>query len=237
MGNLITETPYSEVTATMELLDRLGIGRDDLKRFRKSSTRVKAEVAKLIKGQGTDANVIDCDADPFVPDGWTVEEHKKGGQLDFNPANLRFYLAAGQKNGKSMQGHKLRKDLAHMSVMNANVLDYLLANPDLIPEDWKNQEGGNTRYIFFWGTIYRYSDGDLCVRCLYWDDGRWGWGTIGSTTTGTATAPLRCPQVELWILSLGSSRILTLCPLTPRYYSAGSFALLYSKMAVGAYAI
>jgi hypothetical protein len=175
MGNLITETPYSEVTATMELLDRLGIARDDLKRFRKSSSRVKAEVAKLIKGQGVGTNVIDCDADPFLPDGWKVEEHKKGGQLVFDPSTVQFYLADGQKNGKSIEGNKLRKELVNMPVMNANVLDYLLANPDLIPEEWKKDEKGNTRYIFFWGTVYRRSNGNLCVRCLYWDDSGWYW--------------------------------------------------------------
>jgi hypothetical protein len=62
-----------------------------------------------------------------------------------------------------------------MPVMNANVLDYLLANPDLIPEEWKKDEKGNTRYIFFWGTVYRRSNGNLCVRCLYWDDSGWYW--------------------------------------------------------------
>src|SRR3989344_5509559 len=141
MGNLITETPYSEVTATMELLDRLGVGREDLKRFRKSSSRLKAEVAKLIKGNSTSGHVIDCDADPFVPDGWKVEEHKKDGQLDFDPAQVLFHLADGQKNGKSIKGNKLRKELANMPVMNANVLDFLLANPDIIPDEWKAEIG------------------------------------------------------------------------------------------------
>lgn len=190
MGSLITETPHSEVTATLELLDRLGVSRDDLKRFRKSSSRVKAEVAKLIKGNGTSGQVIDCDADPFVPDGWKVEAHTKGGSLNFDPALVQFYLADGQKNGKSIEGNKLRKELANMSVMNANVLDYLLANPDLIPEDWKTDESGNTRYIFFWGTIYRDSDGDLCVRCLCWGGGRWRWsyGWLGGSWSGDRPA-------------------------------------------------
>jgi hypothetical protein len=124
---------------------------------------------------GTSSHIIDCDADPFVPDGWKVEEHKKGGELDFDPTQMQFYLADGQKNGKSMQGHKLRKDLANMPVMNANVLDYLLTNPDLIPKDWKTDGHGNTRWIFFWGTIYRYPDGDLYVRCLCRHDCRWDW--------------------------------------------------------------
>jgi len=176
MGNLITETPYSEVTATMELLDRLGVGREDLKRFRKSSSRVKAEVAKLIKGNSTSGNIIDCDADPFVPDGWKVEEHKKGGQIDFDPAQVLLDLAMGQMGGKSIRGHELRKEHAGDRVLNANVLDYLLAHPDLIPEEWKKDEQGNTRYIFFWGTVYRRSSGYLCVRCLCWSDGRWFWG-------------------------------------------------------------
>jgi hypothetical protein len=135
MGSLITEIPQSEVNATLELFDRLGVNRDDLKRFRKSSSRVKAEVAKLIKGNGASGHTIDCDADPYLPDGWKVEAHIKGGSLDFEPAQMQFYLADGQKNGKTIEGNKLRKELANMPVLNANVLDYLLANPDLIPED------------------------------------------------------------------------------------------------------
>jgi len=180
MGNLITETPYSEITATMELLDRLGVGRDDLKRFRKSSSRVKVEVAKLIKGQGAGTNVIDCDADPFIPEGWTVEQHQQGGQLTFDPSQIELYLDAGQKSGKYIEGNKLRKELTDKStpVLNANVLDYLLKNPHLIPEEWKKNGQGNTRYIFFWGTVYRRRDGGLCVRCLCWGGGRWDWGNV-----------------------------------------------------------
>lgn len=177
MGNLITETPYSEITATMELLDRLGVDRNDLKRFRKSPNRVKAEVAKLIKGTAMNGTIIDCDAAPFVLDVWKVEEHKKGGQLIFDPSHFEFYLDEGQENDKYVEGNKLRQRLAGKPVLNANVLDYLLANPDLIPEEWKTDETGNTRYIFFWGTVYRDrgSSGDLCVRCLYWDGDGWRW--------------------------------------------------------------
>ena len=53
--------------------------------------------------------------------------------------------------------------------MNANILDYLLAHPELIPEEWKG------KYIFFWGTIYRLSDGRLCVRYLIWNGSEWDW--------------------------------------------------------------
>jgi hypothetical protein len=120
-------------------------------------------------------HLIDCDADPFVPDGWKVEEHQKGGAFKFDASKVQFYLDKGQQNGKYIEGNKLRKALSGKPVLNANVLDYLLKHPELIPDDWKKDENGNTRYIFFWGTIYRSSDGLLYVRYLCWGGGRWGW--------------------------------------------------------------
>lgn len=112
--------------------------------------------------------VINCDADPFVPDGWKVEEHRKGGMFEWNPDNVRLYFSNKQKNGSCIGGHDLRKELADQPVLNANVLDYLLAE-HLIPDEWKG------KYIFFWGTIYRDSDGNLYVRYLYCCGFRWSW--------------------------------------------------------------
>lgn len=54
MGNLVTETPYSEVTATLKVFDRLGIDREGLKKFRKASSHVQFEVVRLMReGEGT----------------------------------------------------------------------------------------------------------------------------------------------------------------------------------------
>ena len=120
-------------------------------------------------------HAIDCDTDPFIPSGWKVEEHKKGGIIKFDASKVSFYLSKKQKNG-SIEGNKLREELKDKKVLNANVLDYLLANPKAIPDEWKKDENGNTRFIFFWGTIYRNSDGNLYVRYLSWNDGLWDWG-------------------------------------------------------------
>ncbi len=114
-------------------------------------------------------NLIDCDADPFVPNGWSVVEHKKGGQLKWNPAEIELFLSKNQKNGKVINGSNLRKELADKPVLNANVLDYLLANPHLIPQEWKGKN------IFFWGTVYCNSDGYLNVRFLHWHGDGWHW--------------------------------------------------------------
>lgn len=113
--------------------------------------------------------VIDCDADPFVPDGWSVEKHRRSGAFKWNAEGVTLYLDKGQKNGKWIEGNKIRKELADKPVLNANVLDYLLAHPHLIPEEWKGKA------VFFWGTIYRDRDGSLYVRYLGWDGGRWYW--------------------------------------------------------------
>ncbi|MEN9604804.1 MAG: hypothetical protein RJB39_489 [Candidatus Parcubacteria bacterium] len=123
---------------------------------------------------------IDLAADPFIPSGLTLEKHTPGvSQFEWNPAKVRLHLSENQKDGKSIEGNKLRKELATESPFNANLLDYLVDHPDLIPEDWKKDADGNTRYIYFWGTIFRYADDDLCVRCLCWGDDGWcvdyGW--------------------------------------------------------------
>jgi hypothetical protein len=132
-----------------------------------------AKVREVLLGRAeikTVSHIIDCDADPFVPKGWKVDEHKKGGQLELDPAKIQLYLSPDQKDG-----NKLRKELADKPVLNANVLDYLLAHPRLIPEEWKKDDNGNTRYTFFWGTIYCDFAGYLSVRCLYFYDGEWHW--------------------------------------------------------------
>ena len=112
-------------------------------------------------------HVIDCDAKPYVPNGLIVEEHIKGGELVWDASKIELYLDDGQKGGGRIQGYELRKVLKGKRVLNANVLDHLLAHPKLIPESWKGKA------VFFWGTIYRNAVGFLYVRYLYWDVDRW----------------------------------------------------------------
>jgi hypothetical protein len=50
MGSLLTETPYSEITATMEVLARFGVRREDLKVFRAAATVVQRRITDGIMG-------------------------------------------------------------------------------------------------------------------------------------------------------------------------------------------
>lgn len=115
-------------------------------------------------------DVINCDDDPFVPRGLTVESHKKHGFMVWHSNAVTLHLEKEQLDG--FKGNKLRKRLKDQpfECLNACVLDYLLDHPELIPEEWKS------KHVFFWGTIYRNSDGRLYVRCLRWDGVSWRWG-------------------------------------------------------------
>ena len=136
-------------------------------------TEVITQVLLVLIGQAIITivkHVVDCNADPFTLEGWKVKEHHKGGQMEWDPEKVKFYLSENQLDGKVIEGNKLHKELAKMRLANACLLDYLLAHPELIPDEWKG------KLIFFWGTIYRNSNGNLCVRYLYWNGDRWEWG-------------------------------------------------------------
>jgi len=121
------------------------------------------------------AHLIDLDAPPYIPNGWSVVEHRQGGQMVWDPTKVKFHLSKNQKGGKRIEGNKLRKELEGKPVYNANLLDYLYANKELIPEEWKKNEDGSIRFTYFWGTIYRNSSGGLYVRYLCFYGGQWIW--------------------------------------------------------------
>jgi hypothetical protein len=104
--------------------------------------------------------IIDCDESPYAPEGMVVNEHRKGGRLNWNAIKISLFLSESQMNGKCTKGHKLREMFKNIAVLNANVLDHLLVHKSLIPEEWR----GKT--VIFWGTIYSSSSGALYVRFL-----------------------------------------------------------------------
>ncbi|MEO6329122.1 MAG: hypothetical protein ABIO55_09325 [Ginsengibacter sp.] len=141
-----------------------------------SSLSKDENLMKLIRGVilGTHeikeiAYVIDCDAPPFIPEGWQVEQHKQRGNMRFEASKIELHCSKNKKGG-STDGYYVREDLKDKEALNANVLDYLLVNTKAIPDAWKDKD------IFFWGTIYSSPKGYLHVRCLYWCDGLWRWG-------------------------------------------------------------
>lgn len=103
-------------------------------------------------------HIIDCDADPFIDDpnflGSTLKAvyHKKGGQLELDVSDIKLYLSPNMETSLSgkrwIRGSQLIRELRDQPVLNANVLQYFLIRPELIPEEWKG------KLVCFWGTIY-----------------------------------------------------------------------------------
>ena len=122
-------------------------------------------------------NTIDLDADPFVPEGSTVEEHFKGGPFLWARENIRVIYAYrdwwGRKTTHQFHANLFGR-LQSQNPINANLLDYLLANPHLIPEEAKPDR------LYFYGTIYRENK-TLCVRYIYWEEEKkeWRWRWYG----------------------------------------------------------
>lgn len=120
-------------------------------------------------------HLVDLDKTPFIPDGWSIAPDSEQlpnrirGKVKFDQSKIALHLDDSQKSGKVAEGNKLKKKLEKMPVYGAQQLDFYLANPHLIPEDWKG------KVIFFWGTIYRSARGDLYVRYLCWSGDRWNW--------------------------------------------------------------
>lgn len=115
--------------------------------------------------------IIDTDIDPKLPfPEAKVIENRKMGKIKWDPSKFSFHLEPEQKTGY-IKGKELRKRLEGKPVVNAAFMDYLQAHPDMVPESWKKDEQGRTRFIYAWGTIFRRSVGYLYVRYWCWGDG------------------------------------------------------------------
>jgi len=113
--------------------------------------------------------IINLDVDPYLPDGWKIEQHLKQGQLKLNSEEIYIYLSEKSTNAV-IQGRFLEKESIGRNGLNANVLDYLLDHTELIP-----QESLKGRDVYFWGTIYRNHENYLFVRVLARYGKRWIW--------------------------------------------------------------
>ena len=91
----------------------------------------------------------------------------ENNNVTYDVSKMKLHLELEQQDG-CINGNVLKERLKDKG-LSAKVLDYLLEHPELIPEEWKE------KCVFFWGTIYRYTDDRLYVRYLCWFGSQWGW--------------------------------------------------------------
>ncbi len=115
-------------------------------------------------------HVIDCSESTFDPTdiNMYIEMHQKGDRLSWSVEQQSNALL----EINNITHNELDGIVAGKSILNANVLDYLLEHQHLIPLQWE----GKT--IHFLGTRYRDCNiGYLCIRSLLKDrdSEKWSW--------------------------------------------------------------
>lgn len=171
--------------------------RGDFFRLVREVVEGRAEICRIERLAGAGAvmsqHIIDCDAKPFEPEGLTVASeldqipNRVRRQFIFSLTKIKLHLSPNQQGGKFIEGNKLRNELSGELALDANVLDYLLKNTAIIPEECKHKA------VFFWGTIYRGPLDRLYVRFLYFRGERWysNYRELGSLWGGGNPAAVR----------------------------------------------
>ena len=101
-------------------------------------------------------HLIDTTTQPQIPSWATASrEHNTSlGTIEWNKEKFKEgglrYMSEFSTIDKILK--KIREE--KVPVLNATVLDYLLAHQDQIPENWKSTKSHSPRQIYFWGTLF-----------------------------------------------------------------------------------
>lgn len=178
MATPIDHIGMHELAPTLRALAKAG-GTTDHAAWMRSGEKNAAKLIQFIEEQRF---IIDCDEAPYIPKGWEIRPENQlpgavGGLLKFEQSKILLHLDEDQKGGDGIVGYQLAKRLSGQKLLKTNVLDHLLADTRLIPDEWKTDKQGRVQRIPFWGTLLSDPYGHLFVHCLCWDENeRWYWG-------------------------------------------------------------
>lgn len=95
-------------------------------------------------------------------------------EIDLNAVQFDTCLEEGE--GLVSGEEKLLRLKAKSSIrLDAGAFQAIWENREMIPDSWKVDATGNTRYIYFDGTVLRSPSGLRYVLYLYFEDGEWYW--------------------------------------------------------------
>jgi len=118
------------------------------------------------------------DPKKFIGDDWSILEDetdtRSSDEFNLTKVELVTMLNDGETCLKGEEKLKRLKSSDHIR-LDADIFLTFWKNKHLIPESWKEKINGNTRFIFFDGTVLRRSDGGRYVLYLYWRGGAWNW--------------------------------------------------------------
>lgn len=169
---------------------KAGWGKDEWSKLAHNQ-KIMRQIADVLNGKAVikrDGYHIDLSAAPKIPGGFplVVEEHGEGGMLWWDTDKIHLHQFPEQSQFYGTPARDIRQALPHLKPaglvpLNANVLDFLLENQHLIPQEWKKPthtlRGDRRMRVFFFGTVYRniataHPD-TFEVRYLSWYDNAW----------------------------------------------------------------
>lgn len=122
-------------------------------------------MTKVVKGLAelTDIPyIVNLDAQPKTLTGYKASAHNGGGVFNFQHQSLDLFYP----NPERENGYKIRSALE--GPLNANMLDFLLGHPELIPQECQG------KYTCFFGTTYcSYRDDESFVRAIFYHQDRY----------------------------------------------------------------
>lgn len=148
----------SEGSILGQILDVIN-GRSTIMQIEKKVSEVKSSL--LIVDYGVAPSLVDLKIKSHP-------ERKDIVKYDFSKIERVLTLKPGE-NRISGYANLKRLNATGKILLDVRILEELLKHPELIPEEWKK---GLT---YFWGTIFRDSDGSLYVAYLRWAGCDWYW--------------------------------------------------------------
>jgi hypothetical protein len=104
-----------------------------------------------------------------------VEHHVRSNTDQIDVSKVELILTLKPSDNGSVGGEENLKRLRATGkrLLDVRVMEELFQHPELIPESWKKVGA-----VYFWGTIFRNSDGYRFVAYLCWDGVAWYWSSF-----------------------------------------------------------
>lgn len=175
MGDLVKETPFSEVNSTLEVLDNLGVSRDDLKRIRTEKSLAQ-KIADVIRDRSSAWFAIAVDyrqsLEKMIEAGQYARVNSDINSTAFPIKRGKTVEVETQLVGfdKTMSSEAVLTELDRMGLRAANIME-LLAFGAKYPEEQKKNP------VVALGSVGMVL-GHRCVAYLYYVSGRRGLGLL-----------------------------------------------------------
>lgn len=171
---------YVPLTAyrLMKALEYAGFSPEDVTRL--GQFKDLAAICSILEGRSKitpNHHTVDLDVEPGFNTNLYIGmdhmvDHIEGGKIVFDPARFVCHLVDGQDRGGGLLPRTIKDRLKGRTVYNATLLRFFLRYPRLIPPECRNQ------YTVFWGTTYKYIDGEFVLCLFHRGGGTWSFDKV-----------------------------------------------------------